>query len=351
MARPLLPSETQALATAEILLRYAAENKELPRDLVATTCSALDAQQAGTWNEALATEFWCAFNKLCELVRPATVDSLMTTVAAATRSPWWGWAGRFGRPTAASLSQRTAKRYLCLLIFLLAVSVVLGFIVSTTKGLGKEIEALAEQGNALTTKMRAETVRLEAERGSASFDKESVKQRLDREAIQADLKQQRFVMVQLLQKQLMMTRLMIFGLGDSIEIGRFRPAQSYADLLREIDNYEDVRIYAAGDLLQTQVSISVITSTVLPIVLGLMGACAYVIRLISDQIKDTTFSKTSPIRHLVRVALGGLAGVVIGFGGVVTDFGMSSTALAFIAGYAIEPVFSMLDSIAEKFRR
>jgi uncharacterized membrane protein len=82
-----------------------------------------------------------------------------------------------------------------------------------------------------------------------------------------------------------------------------------------------------------------------------MGACAYVIRLISDQIKDSTFSTTAPTRHLVRVALGGLAGVVIGFGGVASAGSLSPSALAFIAGYAVEPVFATFDSIAAKFRQ
>ena len=87
-----------------------------------------------------------------------------------------------------------------------------------------------------------------------------------------------------------------------------------------------------------------------PILLGALGAATYVVRLISEEIRGTTFSRTSPIRHVMRIALGALAGVIIGFGGIVTGSGLSSAALAFIAGYAVEPVFSTLDGIAEKFR-
>jgi uncharacterized membrane protein len=91
-------------------------------------------------------------------------------------------------------------------------------------------------------------------------------------------------------------------------------------------------------------------NAIVPMLLGALGACTYVLRLVSDEIKDTTFSKTSPIRNVVRIALGALAGVIIGFGGIVTGTGLSSAALAFIAGYAVEPVFSTLDGIAEKFK-
>ena len=88
----------------------------------------------------------------------------------------------------------------------------------------------------------------------------------------------------------------------------------------------------------------------MPVLLGILGAAAYVTRLISDQIKETTFSSTSPIRHRVRVALGALAGVVVGFGWIGSSISSSTLALAFVAGYAVEPVFATVDGIAEKFR-
>jgi hypothetical protein len=50
------------------------------------------------------------------------------------------------------------------------------------------------------------------------------------------------------------------------------------------------------------------------------------------------------------IVLGGLPGVVNGYGGVANAVGLSPAALAFIAGYAVEPVFSTLDGIAAKFR-
>jgi hypothetical protein len=89
-----------------------------------------------------------------------------------------------------------------------------------------------------------------------------------------------------------------------------------------------------------------------PMLLGAMGACTYVLRSISDEIHDNRFSSTSPIVHSARVILGALAGVVVGFGGIITGgLGLSSTALAFVAGYAVEPVFATLDAIADKFKR
>jgi hypothetical protein len=294
----MLPSEIQALATAEVLLRYAAEIvKELPRATVATICGALDAQHANTWDQAQATEFWCAFNALCELVKPATVDTLMTTVAPAPPARWTAW---LGDTKPASLSRRTATRYLYLLISLLSLSVALGFLVSTTSSFSNDTLKLIAQNEALTERLRAETDQLEAEIGPKRFEfaPENLKPAIA--TIQAQLKQQGYLLDQLLQKNLMMTKLLVFGLGKSLTIGNFVQARDVKDVREAIRNYEIARTDVAGDRLSAQVIVGVITSTVLPIVLGIMGACAYVVRLISDQIKDTTFSATSPIRHHAR---------------------------------------------------
>jgi hypothetical protein len=96
----------------------------------------------------------------------------------------------------------------------------------------------------------------------------------------------------------------------------------------------------------------IVGSFVLPILFGAAGAIAYVIRTISDQIKSTTFSRQSPIRHLMRVVLGGFAGIVVGlFTGLTGQFNLSPLAIAFLAGYGVEGLFSMFDSIIDKFRQ
>jgi hypothetical protein len=92
-------------------------------------------------------------------------------------------------------------------------------------------------------------------------------------------------------------------------------------------------------------------NALVPLLLGAVGAATYVVRLTSEQIKDSTFASSSPIRHVVRIALGSLVGLVVGLGVFNNELNLSSAALAFVAGYAIEPVFATFDGIAEKFRR
>jgi hypothetical protein len=71
--------------------------------------------------------------------------------------------------------------------------------------------------------------------------------------------------------------------------------------------------------------------------------------VVSEPINDATFFKHIADPHLVRIALGALVGVVIGFGWIGAGISASPLALAFIGGYAVEPVFAAFDGIAEKF--
>lgn len=105
--------------------------------------------------------------------------------------------------------------------------------------------------------------------------------------------------------------------------------------------------------IQTEVSlvVGIFLSFIMPVLFGTIGAVAFVIRAISDQIKNSTFSQNSPVRHLLRVGLGGLAGVVIGlFNGLSTQLSLPPLAIAFLAGYGVEGLFSMFDGFIAKFR-
>jgi len=94
-----------------------------------------------------------------------------------------------------------------------------------------------------------------------------------------------------------------------------------------------------------------LTAFVLPVLLGGIGAIAYVIRMISEQIRSFTFTRSSPIRHTMRATLGALAGFVVGlFSNLSSQINLPPLALAFLAGYGVEALFSMFDGFIAKFK-
>src|SRR5712691_3112849 len=110
MTRMLLTSESEALAKSEGLLRFAAEHiKDLPQGIVSTICTAWDAHQAKVWDQKIATDFWLAFNSLCTLIKPVTVETLSTNLPDIPPPKWKFWSKT---PKPRSLSGQTAARYL-----------------------------------------------------------------------------------------------------------------------------------------------------------------------------------------------------------------------------------------------
>ena len=96
----------------------------------------------------------------------------------------------------------------------------------------------------------------------------------------------------------------------------------------------------------------------LPLLYGLLGAFAYVLREMKREIKTVTFTTKSRIGYSLHLALGLLAGIAVGFlissGGrpgnevtevVLTLRELSPLALSFVAGYSVELIFTALDRI------
>ena len=109
---------------------------------------------------------------------------------------------------------------------------------------------------------------------------------------------------------------------------------------------------------KTRNSVHLLVSWLLPFLYGLLGACVFVMR---DLLHDNVLSKVRGdarnvdlLTLLLRVALGGLAGIIIGWFSVPTPLAGSSAAIsissspfgmAFLAGFSIESLFALLDRL------
>ena len=109
---------------------------------------------------------------------------------------------------------------------------------------------------------------------------------------------------------------------------------------------------------QTRNSVHLLVSWLLPFLYGLLGACVFVMR---DLLHDNVLNKVRGdarnvdlLTLLLRVALGGLAGIIIGWFSVPTSLTGSSAAIsissipfgmAFLAGFSIESLFALLDRL------
>ena len=103
---------------------------------------------------------------------------------------------------------------------------------------------------------------------------------------------------------------------------------------------------------QSKSLLIILNQYILPLMYGFLGGFAFVLRSLSNETKSMTYTAISNIKYALRIHLGALAGLVVGFLwgdisssslGIVESF--SPLAVAFIAGYSVEFMFRMLDSV------
>lgn len=102
--------------------------------------------------------------------------------------------------------------------------------------------------------------------------------------------------------------------------------------------------------------LDILQSYILPLLYGLLGASAYVLRTMAREIEEVTFSVESNRGYILRLALGTLAGLIVGWfifllPGQTFLASISPFAIAFLVGYNIELLFSLMDNLIRKLSK
>src|SRR5579871_611550 len=356
----LQDDEEQALRNASMLVRYAAESpKTLDDTIISPISNAWKAQEDDSWNSDIATKFWAAYSSLCTLIKPVTIDTISTAQPIKVK-PW------FSKEYMETTKPRIiAGRYELMLFILLCFSIVLGFRSTVITTMDNDLKDFVKRG---------ETAAADSEKASSAIKLDLQKVISENEdPLEISLDDKRIGVETAAKINELRDKLMDMWYAADMMEQRTRRMANITWFISPIKGYEPGDLsrlpklsngyYTIQNFYQWRRAVSESRQQVfmvnsfylafVPMLLGAMGACTYVLRSISDEIRDTRFSSTSPVVHSSRVILGALAGVVVGLGGIVAagGLGLSNSALAFIAGYAVEPVFATLDAIAEKFKR
>jgi hypothetical protein len=100
---------------------------------------------------------------------------------------------------------------------------------------------------------------------------------------------------------------------------------------------------------------TILSRYILPLVLGVVGATAYVVRRTLYQLETNSYLPATKGRLLMRLCLGGLLGAISGIF-LSTDqkeiegFNLSLILVALLMGYSVEVAFSLFDSVIERMR-
>jgi hypothetical protein len=344
-------AELLALRESGTLLRFAAEHVSgLDDEFSLAIAEARAAAGNEAWTPEIAQRFWHAFGKLCDLIKPTTMDALEAT--RPVHNPGLtGWL--LGQRAKKSLAERSSRRYIVSLSMIIIVIVFLQLYIWACITLSKTIDDLltstktqfvSTSGLFLSLNVAtspqdhiwtAEEGRIGNQISSESFDLSSD---LDKILYQAHL-----------------LAALTFQKDPTVKMSEATPPDSTdPGLWYKEFRFVEGRLSAAQALSSNvqQVAnliVGTVGSYVLPVFFGTVGAIAFVVRTISDQIRSTTFSQTSPIHHFMRVTLGALMGAVIGlFSGSTSRLTLPPLALAFLAGYGVEGVFAMFDELIQR---
>ena len=131
-------------------------------------------------------------------------------------------------------------------------------------------------------------------------------------------------------------------------------ASDELDQLELQRSLHEVRIVFFENIQAADFVLGAFQNYLLPLLYGLLGALIFVLRELSREIKQLTYGFDSEIRFRLRLTLGALGGLIIGWLLRIEDStqlaSLSPMALAFLVGYNVEILFALMDKLIDNMR-
>lgn len=354
---------------AELLLAYVAQNGlEIDDAIVAVIVNSKYWLEQGEWTPEREIQFWMAFNTIAKLVSPVSVASLKATSSTVAESSilrdprkrfnfYFSPRGSTFAKQSVSLYQRSTVWVLLVLLlthsYWLLQSMFITPIFELERQMGKTQEQLT-----LTKSLAMQNPITQADFPQLT----DLEKKL---AYYENLRQA--------YSQMIKTCNPLFSLFVACPIS---PEES-----TEKEKGQDKPILKTGSgvaelelqalLQQKKFILTSLQLFILPLFYGLLGAFVYVLRTLTVEIKTLTYTKESNISYRLRIQLGALAGLAIGwFTGPNASFSLdtlssealstfstgglsaqtlSPMALAFVAGYSVDVLFALMDRVISAF--
>jgi hypothetical protein len=272
-------------------------------------------------SQELEIRFWTAYSKLTKKILPASVASILAVEDISQDNKWW----RFMFPKLSD-ARKTIRYYQRLGFFFLIVMLIVQIYWIVGAGFMADLKTLPDVLDKLNLDKRA---REEILQENAATD---------------------------LQIQIMETKIMnIQSQLDSYTKG-IRGWYTSIGIILPLEKIEVIENESETEFRITRYCsfiLEVIQTYILPILYGLLGAFAYILRKLSKELSEKSFSVESKIKHVLRLHLGAMAGLSVGwfFGDTASDTinisSLSPLALAFLAGYNVDLVFTLMDRFIE----
>ncbi len=335
-----------ALHDAEMLLAHAAEyGIDVDEKHIKAIVEAKSKEQSENWTEEDEINLWLAYQTISKLVQPVTIDSIRAA-SDNEPAPQGLFAKIFNLKSRRSLVRRSVRWYsgfaLISMLFMLALQI---YSLQGTKYL-----ANLEAGMKRLAEIEDRTQQLVL----MNSDDRSISMEQDRLSTEMDEK---------IKEVSSNIKLLETWLNFTYNIWSKSPEHVHQEMKPEMEQMSsgppDFQDSGNGGTTKNIVIIQqakslliILNQYILPLMYGLLGGFAFVLRSLAAETKSMTYTAISNIKYALRIHLGALAGLVVGFlwGDISSSsFGMASSfsplAVAFIAGYSVEFMFRLFDSI------
>lgn len=329
-----------AITKAQILLSYSSQEGFVLDDSVVEPL--IEARKAIADGKPVPNEknFWIAYAKLSKAVDPVTVNSLIAVREGAEERDnlLWKLFPKLRPEKEKSIARRSVERYRrqfwITMLAMLAVQIywVVGLnLVTDSKKIPIQIDALISNMDSLTNVLlkvdpnadiTADSKIAEIENDIAELEK-SLEARFD----------------------MMIKWNAVWQKIPFISANR-RKAEADGGKIRAKFQYS---------LLQAHFALDAVGKYLLPLLYGMLGAYAFVLRRLADEIKKLLYREEANINYSLRLHLGALSGLAIGWFAVPASNAefvgldvLSPLALAFLAGYSVELLFTIMDRLIVK---
>lgn len=375
------PAVRQAVRDAHYLLAYAVQSKlNLADDVMEALIRAKNVLHQDAWTPEEEVNFWNAFTTLNAQVKPVTVQSLKS-VRPAPDTPSW-------------LQFMTRANFFLLFYGILTLMILVVLFVFHVywfigNNLLQKIDELQSKRMEIT-RLESAVLEQNGSRNDSSEENNSPNTpftqaiaRLDRQ-----LRANYVGLVKwsgywkmwlpdettfegknvLLNEELIQTELSRLQRKIDTDTGLLKNAREdqqaiirqrinthqHEQFRLEKELYEEHRKYQSViSKLPSEFVLEVLQSYILPLLYGLLGAAIFVLRSATQEIEQVTYRMGSDIRYELRLALGALGGLAIGWFLVPEELSsflrtVSPLALSLLVGYNIELLFSVMDSFIDK---
>jgi hypothetical protein len=334
---------SEAVQHSQLLLSYIAEHGiDISEDQINILTKAKQLNSENKWTPEEEAKFWHTYQKMVKLIQPVTINSLLATIEQPINSPTL-WQKLIKQKIKPALAHSAVKLYTTFALLSMAVMLILQIysVIGTT--LLKSIEKAS---------IRMKEIEVQVSDLSL-IDKSTNK----RTSLQIGILQSEFEELENEKN----SSIKLLESWHNLEFLRFRKDTPETQIEQGGIASGDMMMMPGQnpaymervDVLQSANNTNLILNIyILPLLYGLLGGFAFVLRNLTTEIEKMLFSHESRINYTLRINLGALLGLIVGlFWGDRSELSqsfianLSPLAVAFLAGYSVEFIFKLFDNI------